>query len=68
MESIKVDSQEYKDRFAARLVEKGYGKEIAWDIMIAWEEATEEGAGVESDPEYDADECFTYWKEHGPTF
>ncbi|HEA66243.1 hypothetical protein LCGC14_0777980 [marine sediment metagenome] len=68
MELIIVNSREYRDRFAARLVEKGYEKTEAWNAMIAWEEATSSLANTEAGPEYEADECFIYWKEHEPTF
>lgn len=68
MELITVNSKEYRDKFVARLVEKGYEKSDALETAATWEEATSSLASPEADPEYEADECFTYWKEHEPTF
>lgn len=68
MELIKVDSKKYRDRFVARLVKKGYEKSAALETAAAWEEVTSSLASPEADPEYEADDCFTYWRNNEPTF
>ena len=64
MDMIPVTSEEYKRRFVARLVEKGYDRGAAEYTAKKWEEATEETAAPDADPECEADECFEYWEEH----